>query len=172
MSDSKRVCVGVITSAHGVRGAFKLKTFTEVADSIFDFADLSFENGDTVKLKSNGVSGGALLAMMEGIIDRNAAELLKGKKLYISRSSLPEPEEGEFYMEDMVGLDVIKIADGRVVGKVTQVANYGAGDVVEVKFNNGTEEMYSFTDETFPQVDMEVGTITLNAPDILEAKKG
>ncbi|MDG1286848.1 MAG: ribosome maturation factor RimM [Rickettsiales bacterium] len=170
MSDSKRVCVGIIASAHGIRGGFKVKSFTEVPNTIFDFTDLSFEKGDAAELKANGVAGGALLATMAGVNDRNDAELLKGKKLYVTREVLPEPPVDEFYMEDMLGLDV-KIADGRVVGKVIQVANYGAGDVVELKFNNGTEEMYSFIDENFPEVDIKAGTITFNAPDVIEAKK-
>ncbi len=168
--ESKLVCVGVVSTPHGVRGDFKLKTFTENAESIFDYPKIFDDKGQELAIKRVGQSGGHLTAHIDGINDRNEAELLKGTKLYISRDALPKTEEGEFYIEDLIGLTV-KIADGREVGVIRQVANYGAGDVVEVKFNNGTEEMFIFNDETFPNVEIEQGFVELNTPEVLEAKK-
>jgi len=170
MNRDRRVCVGMIASAHGVKGALKIRSFTEDPHHIFDYAGLCYETGEAVKLRYIGQSGDALLAQMDGVDDRNAAELLKGKKLFVSRDALPETGEGEFYIEDMVGLKV-RIADGREVGTVRQVANYGAGDIVEITFNNGTEDMFSFTDATFPEVNIEQGYLILNAPEVVEAKK-
>lgn len=170
MTRENRVCVGVVSTPYGVRGTLKIKSFTANPASIFDFAELEDAAGNPVRLMAAGQSGQALLATLEGVEDRNAAELLKGKKLYVARDALPETDEDEFYIEDLVGL-CVKIADGREVGTVKQVANYGAGDVVEVAFNNGTEELFSFTEASFPQVDIAAGYLILNAPEVLEAKK-
>ncbi len=170
MSESKHVCVGVISTPHGVSGSFKVKSFTETADSIFDYAQILDGKGQPLAIDPIGQSGGSLIARMDGTDDRNAAELLKGTKLYVARTELPEPADDEFYIEDLIGLSV-KIADGREVGTVRQVANYGAGDVIEVRFNNGTEEMYLFNELTFPKVEIAEGFVELNAPEVLEAKK-
>lgn len=170
MNSDDRVCVGVIGAPHGVKGTLKIKSFTEDAARIFDFTELFYENGEAIELTPIGQSGNALLATIEGIADRDEASLLKGKKLFALRDEFPEANDGEFYIHDMVGLKV-KLADGRVVGVVNNVANYGAGDVIEIAFNNGTDELYSFSETTFPQVDIAGGTITLNAPDMLEAKR-
>ena len=161
------VCIAVISAAHGIKGLVKIKSFTENPQSIFDYDKLTDESGHVVQLHPCGESAGMLLAQIDQVTDRNAAEALKGTKLYIPRDALPTTKEGEFYIEDLIGLKV-KIADGRTVGTVKHVANYGAGDVVEIAFNNGTEELYSFTQENFPQVDMEEGFLRLEAPEILE----
>lgn len=170
MSESKHVCVGVISTPHGVRGAFKVKSFTQVADDIFDYTELYNAKGDLLALTPIGQSGGSLTARLDGVEDRNAAEAIKGTKLFVARDAMPQTAEDEFYIEDLNGLSV-KIADGREVGIIRQVANYGAGDVIEVKFNNGTEEMYLFNEQTFPKVEIEAGYVELNAPEVLEAKK-
>lgn len=170
MSEAKRVCVGVISTPHGVRGAFKVKSFTEMVDAIFNYSEIYDDKGQLLAIKRVGQSGGSLTARIEGVDDRNAADLLKGTKLFVAREALPETDDNEFYIEDLTGLTV-KIADGREVGTIRQVANYGAGDVIEVKFNNGTEEMYLFNEATFPTIDIEQGFVELNAPEVLEAKK-
>ena len=167
--DQKLICVGVIASPHGVRGALKIKSFTADPADIFTFTQLQNSDGELLALTPKGQAGQFLLAVMEGVDDRNAAEQLKGTKLYIERSQLPETQEGEFYIEDLVGL-AVDLADGRRVGTVKQVMNYGAGDIVEVQFNNGSEEMFSFTDDNFPEVDLTAGKVILTAPEILEAK--
>jgi len=170
MTKTNHVCVGVISSPHGVRGAFKVKCFTEIVDNIFTYGTLYDEAGDEVDITPIGQSGGALTAKISGVEDRDEAERLKGKKLYVPREAMPSPDEDEFYIEDLIGLTV-KIADGREVGTIRQIANYGAGDVIEVQFNNGTEEMYLFNEITFPTIEIEQGYVELNAPEVLEAKK-
>ena len=64
--------------------------------------------------------------------DRNAAEALRGTELFVPRARLPEPEEDEVYVHDLVGLPV-HLADGTRLGDVVDVADYGAGDLIDVK---------------------------------------
>jgi 16S rRNA processing protein RimM len=171
LSDNREYCcIGVIVAAHGIKGWVKVKSFTEDPASLFSYGTLWNDQQQAIDLQPKGSAGGALLAALDGVEDRTAAELLKGTKLYIPRDTLPSPEEGEFYIDDLLGLKV-RISDGREVGQVAHIANYGAGDVIEIKFNNGTEEMFSFTDENFPEVRVDEGYLLLVVPEILEAKK-
>ncbi len=171
MSSDNRVCVGVISSAHGVRGAFKLKAFTEDAMSLFDYESLTFEDGSPVSLRYLNQAAGVPVAKIESCTDRTQADALRGSKLYIPRDDLPQTDDDEFYIEDLVGLTVKRASDGKPVGTVRQVANYGAGDILEIQFQNGTEEMFSFDEKTFPEIEFENKAITFIAPEILEAKK-
>ena len=64
--------------------------------------------------------------------DRNAAEALRGTELFVPRERLPEPEEDEVYVHDLIGLPV-HLADGTRLGEIVDVADYGAGDLIDVK---------------------------------------
>ncbi|MBI3672526.1 MAG: 16S rRNA processing protein RimM, partial [Rhizobiales bacterium] len=72
------------------------------------------------------------IASLDGVADRNAAEALKGAELFVARTRLPDPAAGEFYVNDLVGLPVVR-PDGTILGEVAGVANYGAGDLLDVK---------------------------------------
>ena len=67
----------------------------------------------------------------EGVADRNAAEALKGTELFVDRAALPQPDEDEFYHADLIGLEA-RDSEGRVLGKVSAIHNYGASDVIEI----------------------------------------
>lgn len=173
MNETPRlICVGVFGAPHGVKGVVKLRSFTADPETILEFDSLQDAHGKPVQLHFIGHSGEALLVQVPGVSDRNAAQLLTHQKLFVLREALPTADEddGEFYIEDLIGLSV-KLADGRSIGKVLAVHNFGAGDIVEIAFNNGTQEMFSFTDATFPKVDIGGGFLELNTPEIIEARK-
>ena len=64
--------------------------------------------------------------------DRNAAEALRGTELFVPRERLPEPEDDEVYVHDLIGLPV-HLRDGSLLGEIVDVADYGAGDLIDVK---------------------------------------
>ena len=88
--------------------------------------------------------------------DRSAAEKLTNLKLYISRDLLPPIEEDDtYYHADLVGLAAVT-ADGATLGTVTAVHNFGAGDLVEIKPQDGGEPlMVPFTETAVPEIDMK-----------------
>ena len=73
---------------------------------------------------------------MEGIADRSAAEALRGSLVEVDRSALPPLEEGEYYHADLIGLACVD-REGRELGSVVAVENYGAGDLLEVEAAGG-----------------------------------
>lgn len=174
---SGTVLLGVVIGAQGVRGEVKVKTFTGEPEAIGDYGPLQDASAARkFQLKVLRLSkGDVVIARIKGVEDRNAAEALRGTELYIQRSALPQAGEGEFYFADLVGLTAMM--SGRVLGSVTAVHNYGAGDMLEVKTDGGRSAMVPFTDDAVPDVDLAAGTVTvdpafwLGAPETDEDRK-
>jgi 16S rRNA processing protein RimM len=145
----------------------RIKSFTERPEDVASYGPLTDETGRSIKLGVVGLARGAVLAAIEGVGDRNAAEALKGVRLYVDRTQLPEPEEGEFYCEDLVGLTA-ELADGTKVGEVISVEDYGAGDVIEIHRPGEKALLLPFTDATVPTVDIAGGRIVIAPPEIEE----
>ncbi|HEY8350949.1 MAG TPA: ribosome maturation factor RimM, partial [Sphingomonadales bacterium] len=111
-SDPARVCVGLITGAHGVRGLVKVKPFTDDPAAVAAYGPLTDQSGRrrfALELLSFGK--GQWLARVDGVSDRTAAEALRGTRLYVDRQALPEPDEDEFYHADLIGLRA-ELTDG------------------------------------------------------------
>jgi 16S rRNA processing protein RimM len=83
------------------------------------------------------------VARLEGVADRSAAEALRGSLVEVDRSALPPLEEGEYYHADLIGLPCVD-AEGRELGSVAAVENYGAGDLLEVEAPDGKRSLIPF----------------------------
>ena len=82
------------------------------------------------------------------------AEALKGTELYVARDRLPPAAEGEFYHWDLIGLAAHN-AEGRRIGEIVAVQNYGAGDLLEVRLTGtAATQLIPFSDAFVPQVDL------------------
>lgn len=126
------ITLGEIGRPHGVRGEVKLKSFTEDPCAIAAYGVLTTERGERVTLKNVRTAQDHVIARIEGVTDRDAAERLKGRKLQVSRDALPElDDEDEAYAADLEGLAVID-QQGAAIGEVFAVQNYGAGDLIEI----------------------------------------
>ena len=149
----KLIFLGVVTGAHGIKGDVLVRSFTSPATNITKIV-LQDELGDKVILKLLRSKSHSLVCSIDGVMDRNKAEAICGRKLYALRSSLPNPDKSEYYIEDMKGLDV-RNQGGQKIGAIVAIHNFGAGDVVEINFDDGSNEMYPFTNEIFPEVSDE-----------------
>lgn len=167
MPDDTFVALGVITSPHGVKGALKLKPFTQNVDGIGSFSALQTASGDTITLSIIGESKGQLICQIDGVRYRDEAEKLKGTKIGVPRSALPEPDTDEFYIEDLIGMQVV-LEDGSAYGTVKAIHNFGAGDIVELTTAKG-DEMVSLTEDNFPSIDTDKRVLTICPPEILAA---
>ena len=161
---SKRVCLGKITSAHGVKGLVKILPFGEDPTLIETLgpAFISEDGSETVVVQFKNKAGGKyILASVEGCNDRNEAEELRGTELWYDRSLLPDTDtdEGEFYYEDLVGLAIVE--DGQEIGKVIAVDDFGAGDLLEIKPKSGSDFYLPYGDDYVVNVDLEAGVITV-----------
>jgi 16S rRNA processing protein RimM len=150
----KRILLGRIAGAHGIRGEVLIKTFTERPEDIGAYGPLDDGSGRTLAIEAVRVTARGVVARIAGVGDRNGAEALKGAALHVDRDRLPAPEEGEFYHADLIGLAAVD-PEGRPVGEVVAVCNHGAGDLLEVRLaESGRTELVAFTDAFVPEVDL------------------
>jgi 16S rRNA processing protein RimM len=167
--NGKRVCVGVITGAHGVRGAVRLKSFTAEPEDVARYGPLEDERGErrfALRLIGNAKGGsakGVLIAAIAGIEDRNRAEVLRGLRLYLPRSALPPTGVDEYYHADLIGLEVV-LPDGARLGTVRAVHDFGAGDTLEIARASGPPVMVPFTRAVVPVVDLDAGRLVVDPP--------
>lgn len=167
------LCVGVIIGAHGVEGVVRIKSFTEDPASIADFGELTDEAGrKRFRLGFLRETKGIVLAKLDGVRDRNAAEALKDVKLMASRNALPETVgEDEFYISELIGLRAVGV-DGEVLGAVKGVADFGAGDIVEISLESGGSLLVPFTKEAVPLVDIKGKRVVIDPPSFIETGEG
>ncbi len=164
------VCLGAIIGAHGVRGAVRIKSFAMNASDIAAYGPLQSEDGATrFELTVRGTSRGAVLAEIDGIDRREAAEELRGTRLYIARDSLPQTDDNEFYHADLIGLPA-RTADGAAYGVVSGIYDYGAGDVIEIERENDGSVMFPFTRDNVPEIDLQAGLLVIDPPAETEAR--
>ncbi|MGE0025298.1 MAG: ribosome maturation factor RimM [Hyphomicrobium sp.] len=166
----RRVLLGHIIGAHGIRGAVLVRSYTAEPDAIAGYGALERESGGPpVTLVVEGATAKGLICRVEGVNDRDGAEALKGCALYVARDRLPPPEEGEYYHADLVGLSAVTEA-GDVLGTVVAVANYGAGDILEVRPEGATRTaLYPMIEDVVRAVDLARGVIVLAPPDEVDA---
>ena len=160
----KRVCVGVVSGAHGVRGAVRVKSFTADPAAVARYGPLEDESGDRrLSLRVVGTAKGVVVCHIGGIVDRGQAEALRGLRLYLPRAALPPTLEDEYYHADLVGLKAA-LADGTALGQVSAVHDFGAGDTLEIQRPEGPPAMVPFTRAVVPIVDLAAGRLVVDPP--------
>ncbi|MEO1207473.1 MAG: ribosome maturation factor RimM [Pseudomonadota bacterium] len=169
-SDTDReVLMGYIASAHGIRGEVVIKSFTDEPANIATYDPIIAREKRTgqrrsVSIKRCRETGKGLVAQLAGVADRNAAEALRGYELWVARANLPEPEDGAFYYEDLIGMTAVA-ADGTPFGHVTAVENYGAGDLLDIDLmDQPGSELVPFTHAHVPDVRLSDRTVVVNWP--------
>ena len=155
------ICLAKIVAAHGIRGEVKIKTFTAMPKDVFSYGALSNIDGTRFfELIFKGLMKGLVRVQIKGVNTRNEAESLVGEELYISRDKLPELQNDTFYQADLVGADVLDVKTASKIGHVVGVYNFGAGDILEIKFDDVKQtEMLPFNNSYVPSVDVKNKTI-------------
>lgn len=161
--------VGRVAGAFGVRGEVRITSFTAEPLALVDYKTLVREDGSTgLTLTSGRAAKGGIVARAKEIETREQAEALRGLKLYIPRDRLPDPEEDEFYITDLVGL-VVQTVEGEPLGRIKSVQDFGAGDLLEVAPAEGGATWYlPFTREAVPEVRIADGVVVAVRPDEVE----
>jgi 16S rRNA processing protein RimM len=161
---AKQVCIGIVTGPHGVQGAVRIKSFTEAPEDIAHYGPLADETGArSFELRLIGTGKGVVIARLSGVEDRNRAEALRGLRLYLPRSALPQTEAEEYYHADLIGLEAV-LGDGTPVGQVRAIHDFGAGDTLELARLGAPPLMVPFTRAVVPSVDLAAGRLVLDPP--------
>jgi len=162
---TRNVLLAAVIGAQGLKGEVKAKLFTATPDALPRYGVLHTRDGRKLVITAfrPGKEGEAVIAF-EDVRDRNQAEALKGAELFVDRAALPQTDEDEFYHADLIGLEV-RDSEGRVLGKVNALHNFGASDVLEFTRPDGDTVHIAFTKETVPVLNIADGFIIVAVPE-------
>ncbi len=168
MTKDAHICVARIGAAHGVRGEVKLWPFTQDPMAVLHYGPLSTKDGARqFEVARARVAKDHLVAMLKGVATREDAERVNGVELYIAREQLPATDDGEYYHADLIGLRAIN-AQGKAIGKVLAIHNFGAGDIIEIAPLQGSSLLLPFTNAVVPTVDLVAGHVVIVMPPEIE----
>jgi 16S rRNA processing protein RimM len=164
--------VAQIGAPHGVRGGVRLRSFTEDPMALTGYGPLEAEDGSRAfELEALRPAKSALVARFAGVTNRDAAAELRNLKLYVPRARLPEPEDETYYHRDLIGLTAVD-PDGAVLGTVSAMQNFGAGDLIEIApAAGGPSVLLPFTKAFVPVVDIPGGRAVIETL-VLEPSPG
>jgi 16S rRNA processing protein RimM len=155
------VVMGRVTVPFGVKGWVKIHTLTANPESLGEYPVWRLgRSGEwrDVRVLASRVQGNTLVALLEGVADREAAAMLKGCDVGVPRSELPAADEGEFYWADLIGLKVVNVGQHEF-GRVARILQTGANDVLVVGGAGERETLIPFIADTIRQVDLPAGKI-------------
>lgn len=169
-ADPDLVLLGEFGRPHGLRGEIRLKSYTVDPAAIAGYGPLATADGRRVEIAdlrpAAGTSPDILVARVVGIGDRAAAEALNRVTLYVARDKLGTPQdEDEFMAADLVGL-AVHDGEGRAIGKLLSVQNYGGGDLLEIApLAGGHSALLPFTRAFVPALDIAGGRVVADLPE-------
>ena len=164
MSDTEFIDVGEISGVFGVKGWVKVFSFTDPRENILKYFPWYLQNKGEIKETKpvDGKRHGKLVvALLEGVTDREAAASLIGWKILIDKKQLPAPEQGEYYWADLVGLRV-ETDRGVVLGRIDYLLETGSNDVLVVKDGNKERLIPFLQGQTVLDIDLENGSMTVD----------
>ena len=160
----QRLSLGAVTGAHGVRGHFKVKPFTDKPDSLDAYGPVWLEDGRKLSLSVKSVSPkGFVLVSAREITNRESAEALRGSHLLIDRERLPSTDDDEHYHADLIGMVAATAEDGDL-GDIVGIHDFGAGNIVEVKPMTGASFMLPFSGVNLVEVNAADRRVILSPP--------
>ncbi len=157
------VVIGVISAPHGVRGTLRVKSLG--AGRHLRRGVEPVVEGERRRILAARETPKGFLIDLEGIEDRDLAGSLRGSELLLGREELDAPEEGEFYVGDLAGLEAYD-RSGTRVGSVADLFQTPAHDVLVVRGEGGEERYVPFTHEHVPEVDPESGRLVVDLPEV------
>jgi 16S rRNA processing protein RimM len=164
LSNSHLVKIAKITSAHGIKGEVKVFCYG-IPENILTYQNFFLENQDNkIEISFRGQKESNFIAKIENIETRNQAESLKNQEIYIPQTDLPETDKDEFYIENLIDMDVID-KSGKKIGKITSVSNYKAGDIITIEYSNNKKADFIFSTSNFPEINQKENTITFHPPE-------
>ena len=166
MSNEARICVGAIAGAFGVRGEVRLKSFTAQPEDIESYGLLYSEDGNqSFGVSLIGQTKNGFTARLTGVQTKEQADALRGVRLFVDRDVLPSLPDDEYYHADLIGLEVYDTG-GTLLGRVENVLNHGASDLLEVKpAGSGETILLPFTLAIVPTVDVTAGRLIADPPE-------
>lgn len=155
----EKIKIGKIVNTVGLKGEVKVYNYSDSIEIYETIESIYVEDRLTV-IENVRAQKNMVILKLEGTDDRNAAEALRGKELYITEDDLPELPEGQYYVRDLIGMSVTE-EDGNLLGHVTDVLQNTAQDIFEVESENGKKLLIPKVDQFVLDIDAEKREITV-----------
>jgi 16S rRNA processing protein RimM len=163
----ERIAVGRINATWGLRGHVKVTPFTS-NPARFTAGAMLYVNGEARRVMDVNTSQGYPIVQFDGYTDANAATTLRDALIEIDEAALPTLPEGEYYLHDLVGLEVVTSA-GEAVGTLVEVLTTGANDVYVVRRPGKPDALIPAIPDVIRDVDLEARRMTIEAmPGLLD----
>ena len=132
--------LGRVTRPHGIRGEVRVQLHWAGRETLEHVREITLmREGESLgvrRVEAARRADKAVLLRLAGVRDRDAAEALRGLTVHVPRESLPPPEDGEYYLCDLVGATVV--APGGTVGEVTEIRVHPSVDALVIRAPDGT----------------------------------
>lgn len=160
----EKIKIGKIVNAVALRGEVKVYSYAGSKERYEELAEILVE--EKKGLKAYEIEGvryqkNIVILKLKGVNDRNAAEALKERDIYMNEEDLPELPEDTFYVRDLMGCEVRIGKTGAVIGTIREVLQGAAQDIYVITLKNGKEAMIPAVAEFIKDVDMEARTVTV-----------
>ncbi|MDE2195804.1 MAG: ribosome maturation factor RimM [Gammaproteobacteria bacterium] len=160
---ARRIILGKVVGLFGIKGWVKLLSWTEPREQIIEYRpwQLLLEGEWRERAVAEGrAHGKSVIVRFEGVTDRDQAAVLLGAEIAVRRDQLAATRPGEYYWADLVGLEV-RLADGRVLGRVADLMETGANDVLVVEGER--QRLIPFIrGQVIKDVDLDAGLIRVD----------
>ena len=167
MDNPKRVPIGKIVGVHGLAGNVKVRCYAESTELFVPDREFTLRHGDgreaVHRVRWAKPHGVRLLLSLQGVEDRDAADLLKGAEVFIDRTLLPDLEEGTYYWTDLIGLKVYA-RDETYLGRLASIIPTGGNDVYVVR-QGAAELLIPATEQVVLNVDLAARTLRVELPE-------
>lgn len=164
---SERVTIGKILGAHGIRGALKVMPLTDFPDRFFDMESIVLEGRGhqqetlTVDHITTNDSKGTLIIQTRQITSRDDAEMRRGRSITVAQEDRVELGEDEYWIDSLIGLDVISAETSERIGIVEEVMITGGNDVYLIRAADGSLKAIPAIAEVITKIDIEARQMTV-----------
>ena len=160
MERKKFLECAIIINTHGVRGNVKLESLCDSPEVLAELKRVFVKDGSSyreIKVLHTSIFKSFVLADLEGINDMDAAAAMKNTTLYAAREDF-DLAEGDYFIVDLIGLEVVDVDNGTKYGVVKDVINRGSSDIYVIKTESG-ERMMPAVEEFVKKVDIDGGAV-------------
>lgn len=154
-------CLGVVTGAHGIKGEVRVKTFAQNPKALLKKGVPVDETGAPFAVSAWRDTPNFSIVVLKNVTDRNTAETLRGKALFLPMEALPPLSEEEAYYAELEGA-VLVAENGEELGKISSVFDNGAHAVMDVRGKQG-EALVPYTKDTVIDFDRAARTLKVTA---------
>ena len=152
---------GKITGTHGLKGEVRVQPWADSPEFLTEFDELYLDNGARkIVITSSRVHKGMLIMKIKGVDSIEDADRLRNRILYMNRDDV-ELEDGAYFIQDLIGLDVIDDDTGERLGTLADVSETGANDVYHVRTGDGREVLIPVIPDVVREISLEDGCVRI-----------